>query len=57
MKHAIGQKWYKNAENYSNQLVDEYNLKEYLTKQWMNFEALYIRKITGLSSKGLGYKL
>ena len=57
MKHGIGQKWYKNAENYSNQLADENNLKEYLTEQWMNFEAVYIRKIAGLSSKGLGYKL
>lgn len=57
MKHGIGHKWYMNAKNYSNQLADELNLQEYLTEQWMNFEAVYIRKIAGLSSKGLGYKL
>ena len=56
-KHGIGKKWYMNARNYSDQLADEHNLQEYLTEQWMNFEAVYIRKIAGLSSKGLGYKL
>ncbi|MHA1688804.1 MAG: ATP-binding protein [Promethearchaeota archaeon] len=57
MKHGAGKKWYMNARNYSNELADEYNLKEYLTEQWMNFEQVFIRKIAGISSKNLGYKL
>ncbi|MFW9880235.1 MAG: 4Fe-4S binding protein [Candidatus Thorarchaeota archaeon] len=56
-KHGIGQKWYMNAKNYSDQLAKELDMKEYLTEQWMNFETIFIRKIAGLSSKGLGYKL
>jgi len=56
MKHGDGKKWYENAKNYSNELADQYNLKEYLTEQWMNFETVFIRKIMGFSSIGLGYK-
>ena len=52
-----GEKWYMNAKNYSNQLADEMNLKEYLTEQWQNYEQVYIRKVMGFSSKDLGYKL
>jgi len=33
------------------------NLKAYLEEQWQNFETVYIRKIMGFSSIGLGYKL
>ena len=57
MKHGAGGKWYMNAKNYSNELADELNLKEYLNEQWLNFENVFIRKIMGLSSIGLGYKL
>ncbi|MHA1849146.1 MAG: hypothetical protein ACTSXU_15990 [Promethearchaeota archaeon] len=32
-------------------------MKEYLTEQWMNFEQVFIRRIAGISSKNLGYKL
>ena len=46
-----------NARNYSNELAEEHNMKEYLTEQWMNFEQVFIRKIMGFSSKDLGYKL
>ncbi|MHA2008130.1 MAG: 4Fe-4S dicluster domain-containing protein [Promethearchaeota archaeon] len=56
-QHGIGEKWYLNAKNYSDQLAKDLDLEEYLTEQWMNFETVFIRKITGLSSKGLGYKL
>lgn len=57
MKHGAGKKWYMNAKNYSNELADELNLKEYLTEQFMNFETVFIRKVAGSSSIGLGYSL
>lgn len=57
MKHGAGGKWYMNAKNYSDELAKELNLKEYLEEQWMNFEQVFIRKIMGISSIGLGYKL
>jgi NAD-dependent dihydropyrimidine dehydrogenase PreA subunit len=57
MKHGAGGKWYMNARNYSYELADEYNLKEYLEEQWKNMETLFIRKIMGFSSIGLGYKM
>jgi len=57
MKHGAGGKWYLNARNYSNELADERNMEAYLTEQWMNFETVFIRKIMGFSSIGLGYKL
>lgn len=46
-----------NAKNYSNELAKDLDLEDYLTEQWMNFETVFIRKIMGISSKGLGYKL
>ncbi|MBC7127393.1 MAG: hypothetical protein ABC585_06700 [Candidatus Methanosuratincola petrocarbonis] len=36
---------------------DELRAKEYLSEQWTNFEQVYIRKIMGISSVDLGYKL
>jgi len=57
MSHGAGKKWYMNARNYSDELAEESNMKDYLTEQWMNFEQVYIRKIMGFSSKDLGYKL
>jgi len=57
MKHGAGGKWYLNAKNYSDQLAKELNLEEYLMEQWMNFEKVFIRKVMGMSSIGLGYKL
>jgi ferredoxin len=57
MKHGAGGKWYMNARNYSNELAEGMNLEAYLTEQWMNFEQVYIRRIMGVSSIGLGYKL
>jgi ferredoxin len=57
MKHGAGGKWYMNARNYSYELADEYNIKEYLEEQWKNMETLFIRRITGFSSVGLGYKM
>lgn len=46
-----------NAKNYSDELAKELNAEEYLTEQWRNFEQVFIRKIAGFSSIGLGYKL
>jgi hypothetical protein len=57
MKHGAGGKWYMNARNYSYELADEYHIKEYLEEQWKNMETLFIRKIMGFSSIGLGYKM
>lgn len=57
MKHGAGGKWYMNAKLYSDELAKELNMKEYLEEQWRNFENVFIRKIVGLSSIGLGYKL
>jgi len=57
MKHGAGGKWYLNARNYSDQLAKDLDLETYLTEQWSNFETVFIRKIMGISSVGLGYKL
>ncbi len=57
-KHGIGKKWYMNAKNYmTDQLEDDRDMEGYLMEQWKNFETVFIRKIKGLSSVGLGYKL
>lgn len=57
MKHGAGGKWYMNAKNYSDELAKELDLESYLEEQWRNFEQVFIRKIIGISSIGLGYKL
>ena len=57
MQHGAGKKWYLNARNYSDQLAKDMNMEEYLEEQWMNMENLFIRKIKGFSSIGLGYKM
>jgi ferredoxin len=57
MKHGAGGKWYLNAKNYSNEVAKELNLEQYLSDQWRMFETVFIRKIMGTSSIGLGYKL
>ena len=56
-KHGAGGKWYLNAKNYSDEMAKELDLEAYLTEQWRNFENVFIRKIMGFSSVGLGYKL
>lgn len=57
MKHGAGGKWYLNARNYTNELAKEMDLERYLNEQWRYFETVFIRKIMGFSSVGLGYKL
>ncbi|MHA2378738.1 MAG: 4Fe-4S dicluster domain-containing protein [Candidatus Thorarchaeota archaeon] len=56
-KHGDGGKWYNNARLYSDELADEYSAREYLEEQWDNMETLFIRKIFGFNSIGLGYKM
>ncbi len=56
-KHGYGAKWYENARLYSNDLAEEIHAKEYLEEQWQNMETLFIRKILGFNSIGLGYKM
>ncbi|TFG14340.1 hypothetical protein EU537_03930 [Candidatus Thorarchaeota archaeon] len=55
MEHGAGGKWYMNARNYSEELGEQ--LKPYLEEQWKNMETLFIRKVMGFSSIGLGYKM
>ena len=58
MKHGAGKKWYMNSRNYqADVLGSEEEMKEYLSEQWMSMENLFIRKIKGFSSIGLGYKM
>ena len=57
LKHGDGGKWYENARLYHQELADEYNCSEYLEEQWKNMETLFIRKIMGFNSIGLGYKM
>ena len=57
LKHGTAGKWYLNAKNYSNEIVEEYNLREFLTEQYKNFEQIAVRKVAGFSGVGLGYKI
>ncbi len=57
MKHGAGGKWYLNAEHYSNEIVEKYNLRDFLMEQYKNFEQISVRKIHGFNAVGMGYKL
>ncbi|MBN1299148.1 MAG: 4Fe-4S binding protein [Actinobacteria bacterium] len=57
MKHGAGGKWYLNAEHYTEKVVEQYNLRDYLLEQYKNFEQVSVRKVYGFSGVGLGYKL
>ncbi len=57
MKHGAGGKWYLNAEHYSNEIVEKYNLRDFLMEQYLNFEQMSVRKIHGFNAVGMGYKL
>ncbi|MCK5045875.1 MAG: 4Fe-4S binding protein [Candidatus Heimdallarchaeota archaeon] len=57
LKHGTAGKWYLNARNYSNEIVEEYNLREFLIEQYKNFEQIAVRKIAGFNGVGLGYKI
>jgi NAD-dependent dihydropyrimidine dehydrogenase PreA subunit len=55
--HGTAGKWYLNAENYSNEIVEKYNLRDFLMEQYKNFEQMSVRKVNGFNAVGLGYKL
>lgn len=57
MKHGAGGKWYLNAEHYSNEIVEKYNLRDFLMEQYKNFEQISVRKVHGFNAVGMGYKL
>jgi Fe-S-cluster-containing dehydrogenase component len=57
MKHGAGGKWYLNARSYSEEIARKYNLREFLMEQYKNFEQIPVRKVSGISPVGLGYKL
>ena len=45
MQHGAGGKWYLNAAHYSDELVEKYNLREFLLEQYTNFEQISVRKV------------
>jgi hypothetical protein len=49
MKHGAGGKWYLNAESYSNEGAEKYNLRDFLLEQYTNFEQISVRKVGGFS--------
>ncbi|MCG3217203.1 MAG: hypothetical protein KAS63_10775, partial [Candidatus Heimdallarchaeota archaeon] len=57
LKHGTAGKWYFNARNYSNELAEELDLKEFLLEQYKSFEAMQVRKFGGFSAIGMGYKI
>ena len=56
MKHGAGKKWYLNAQHYSDEIVEKYNLRDYLMEQYKNFEQVSVRKVHGFNAVGLDYK-
>jgi NAD-dependent dihydropyrimidine dehydrogenase PreA subunit len=57
LKHGPAGKWYLNSRNYSKELAEDLDLKEFLLEQYQNFEQMQVRKHYGFNSVGLGYKL
>jgi hypothetical protein len=43
MRHGAGGKWYLNAAHYSEEIVEKYNLREFLLEQYTNFEQISVR--------------
>ncbi|MBN1533586.1 MAG: 4Fe-4S binding protein [Spirochaetes bacterium] len=57
MKHGAGGKWYLNARHYSNEIVEKYNLRDFLMEQYTNFEQMQVRPVMGFNGVGLGYRV
>jgi NAD-dependent dihydropyrimidine dehydrogenase PreA subunit len=57
LKHGTAGKWYFNARNYSKELADELDLKEFLMEQYKSFESMQVRKFGGFNAVGLGYTI
>ena len=56
MQHGAGGKWYLKAEHYSKEVVEKYDLREFLLEQYANFEQIPVRRIAGFSPIGMDYK-
>ena len=57
MQHGAGGKWYLNADHYSNEVAEKYDLRAYLLEQYTNFEQISVRKVSGFSPVGMDYTL
>lgn len=55
MQHGAGGKWYFNAEHYSAEVAEKYNLREFLLEQYTNFEQISVRRVGGFSPVGMDY--
>jgi ferredoxin len=55
MQHGAGGKWYLNATHYSNEVVEKYNMREFLLEQYANFEQIAVRKVAGFSPAGIDH--
>jgi NAD-dependent dihydropyrimidine dehydrogenase PreA subunit len=55
MQHGAGGKWYLNAESYSNEVAEKYNLREFLLEQYLNFEQMSVRKVAGFNPVGMDH--
>ena len=55
MEHGAGGKWYLNAEHYSNEIAEKYDLREFLLEQYTNFEQISVRKVAGFSPVGMDH--
>ena len=57
MQHGAWGKWYLNASHYSKEIVEKYDLREFLLEQYKNFEQISVRKVGGFSAVGMDYTL
>jgi len=57
MQHGAGGKWYLNADHYSNEVAEKYDLRAYLLEQYTNFEQISVRRVNGFSPVGMDYTL
>jgi len=57
MQHGAGGKWYLNAAHYSDEIVEKYDLREFLLEQYTNFEQISVRKVGGFSPVGMDYTI
>jgi ferredoxin len=55
VQHGAGGKWYLNAGHYSNEIVEKYDLREFLLEQYKNFEQISVRRVGGFSPVGMDY--
>jgi ferredoxin len=56
-KHGDGGKWYLNARHYADEVVEKYDLRDYLMEQYRNFEQIPLRKVNGINPIGMDYAM